>query len=171
VERLVLRAAGRAQVATGAAVVVHTGRAEEAPLSHVRELEAVGVDPARVALAHIDRRLRRGPALLELARSGASLAYDCFGLEPWLSPETEGMPMPCDLERIDDIVWLADAGFIDQLLIAQDIAMKHRLARYGGHGYDHLLRNVAPLLAQRGLGPQGVERMLVDNPRRLLTLG
>lgn len=169
-ELKVLRAAGRAQRSTGLSLIVHPGRHERALVDHVRVLEAEGVDPQRVVMAHVDRRLRRGAGLLELARVGCFISFDCFGLEPWNSPEMASMPQPCDLERVDDILWLADAGFLDQLLIAQDVAMKHRLACYGGHGYDHLLRNVAPLLASRGLGDDGVRRLLIENPRRMLAI-
>jgi phosphotriesterase-related protein len=170
IEERVLRAAGRAQRETGVSIIVHTGRDAGAPLNHWRFLEHLGVPPDRVVLGHLERRLTPGPKLRELASTGCFLALDCFGLEPWLAPETANMPMPCDLERIDMLLWLADAGFLSQVTIAQDIAMKHRLARYGGHGYDHIIRNIAPLLSARGLGEAGVEQILVETPRRILTI-
>ena len=37
---------------------------------------------------------------------------------------------------------LIDYGFVDKLLVSQDVCFKIRLKKYGGQGYDHLLRNI-----------------------------
>ena len=42
--------------------------------------------------------------------------------------------------------------------VAQDIAMKHRLARYGGHGYGHILRWVREVFVHVGIDAATVER-------------
>ncbi len=56
-----------------------------------------------------------------------------------------------------------DAGMGDRVLIAQDICQKHRLTAYGGHGYDHLLRDIPIML--EAAGRTGVaDRLLIDNP-------
>ena len=52
---------------------------------------------------------------------------------------------------------------VDRLLLAQDICQKHRLTAYGGHGYDHLLRDIPVMLAAGGR-PEVAEQLLVANP-------
>jgi phosphotriesterase-related protein len=49
------------------------------------------------------------------------------------------------------------------VLIAQDICQKHRLTAYGGHGYDHLLRDIPIML--EAAGRTGVaDQLLIANP-------
>ncbi len=42
------------------------------------------------------------------------------------------------------------------------------LHRYGGWGYDHVIRNVPPMLEEAGVSRTTVNRFLVDNPRRFM---
>lgn len=163
-EQRVLHASALAHAATGAAVVVHTGRHASAGLDHVERLGRLGVAPERVVISHVDRRIDVLADALQLARTGCYLAFDCFGLEPWIAPAARGMPMPCDLERAVLLRGLCEAGFSSQLLVAQDIAMKHRLCHYGGHGYSHLLRWGLPLLQHVGLTEEECARFVIDNP-------
>ena len=46
--------------------------------------------------------------------------------------------------------------------------MKHRLRCYGGHGYDHILRNVVPVMRVKGMSDEQIRTLLVENPQRLL---
>jgi phosphotriesterase-related protein len=150
--------------------MIHPGRHPRAPREHLREAERSGADPTRTVIAHVDRRIADTTVLGELARSGCYLEFDCFGLEPWLEAETSACPMPCDLERVELIEWLMDGGFTEQLLVAQDICMKHRLAAYGGHGFDHVIRTIVPILRGRGASQSEVDAILVHNPQRMLGL-
>lgn len=168
-ERKVLQAAARVQKQTGYALLIHPGRDVTAPVEHMRDAERAGADPSRTIMSHVDRRIADVGALGELARTGCYIEFDCFGLEPWLVPETSGCPMPCDLERIELILWLLSAGFGDRIVVAQDVAMKHRLAAYGGHGYDHVIRSIVPILLARGASDAEVAAILIDNPRRVLS--
>ena len=34
--------------------------------------------------------------------------------------------------------------------MAHDIATSHRLTKYGGHGYAHILENVMPIMRRKG---------------------
>jgi predicted metal-dependent phosphotriesterase family hydrolase len=45
-----------------------------------------------------------------------------------------------------------------------------QLCRYGGWGYEHLVKNVPELMRGYGLGEGELAQMLVANPRRLLEL-
>ncbi len=169
-EARVLDAAAMAQRRTGVALMVHVGRDRRSPFEILARLEACGTDLSRVVLAHLDRTVPDVAGLTELAASGAWLALDNFGLEPSRYPfPVKGIDTLSDAQRLDLVASCLDAGLGGQLLLSQDICTKHRLARYGGHGYDHMLTNLQPWMLQRGLAMDDISRLLVGNPARLLT--
>jgi phosphotriesterase-related protein len=53
--------------------------------------------------------------------------------------------------------------------MAHDICFKVRLVRYGGHGWAHILRRIAPRLRQKGLGDKDVWMLIAENPSRAVT--
>jgi phosphotriesterase-related protein len=167
-ERRVLRAAGVAQKVTGAPLMVHPGRDPAAPDDILRELTDVGADLARTTICHLERTVRGPDQLVDLARRGIWLSLDCFGLETAFYPLNPAVAMPNDGGRLALAEAVIAAGFGDRLLLAQDICQKHRLAAFGGHGYDHLLRDVVPMLVARGHSPVDVDHLVRDNPARFL---
>jgi phosphotriesterase-related protein len=44
------------------------------------------------------------------------------------------------------------------------------LRTYGGYGYDHILRDIVPALRRGGVSDGDIQTILVDNPRRVLTV-
>jgi phosphotriesterase-related protein len=169
-EENVLRAAAVAALETGSAIVVHPGRSRQSLLAHVELLTGLGVPAPRIAVAHVDRRLASHADRRALAETGCFLAFDCFGLEPWLDDHVFDMPMPCDIDRVDAIAALCSDGFGHQILLGQDIAMKHRLLAYGGHGYGHLFRTVATVFRRAGFAPDDLHDLLVTNPAAFFPL-
>eukprot|EP01045_Picozoa_sp_COSAG04_P000658 COSAG04_NODE_17_length_40288_cov_9.152728_14_plen_77_part_00 len=75
-----LQGAAAAQRATGAAISVHPGRDETAPMEILRVLQAAGADLSRVVMCHIDRTVFLESTLQELAATGCYLEYDLFGM-------------------------------------------------------------------------------------------
>ena len=78
--------------------------------------------------------------------------------------------MPNDAERLRAIRDVVARGHLTQILLSHDICYRSRLVRWGGHGYGHIFANVVPLMRRRGFSEAEVQAILVDNPRRLLTL-
>jgi phosphotriesterase-related protein len=167
-ERRVLRAAGIAQRTTGAPLMVHPGRDAAAPDEIIAELDSVGADLGATTICHLERTVDGPDQLVALARRGIWLSLDCFGLETAFYPLNPAVAMPNDGGRLALAEAVIAAGFADRLLLAQDICQKHRLAAFGGHGYDHLLRDIAPMLVARGHAPAAVEALVTDNPARFL---
>lgn len=60
--------------------------------------------------------------------------------------------------------WLAYAR---QILIANDICLKCTLHHFGGWGYDHILRNIVPMMLDAGIDQATIGILLEGNPRRL----
>jgi phosphotriesterase-related protein len=157
-EARLLRAAARAQAETSAPITTHTTAGTMA-LEQARALIDAGADPARVCIGHVDRRLVWKDHLA-LARTGVTLGYDCASKD-WYEP---------DARRVEFVLRLFDAGFGDRLCLSGDLARRSSLVSWGGGpGYVHILWRLVPWLRREGLADSDVRRLLVDNPRRLLT--
>lgn len=168
-ERKVLRASGRAQRITGAALTIHPGRHPEAPAEIVEVLRGAGADLSRTVMCHIDRTLDKEDLILELAQNGCVLEYDLFGSENSYYPWTIPVDMPNDARRLRWLQLLISEGFGDQIVISHDICFKHQLTRHGGHGYAHIPANVVPLMRSKGFDEESIHTILVKTPARLLT--
>lgn len=169
-ERKVLRAAAKAQQQTGAPMTVHPARNpvpdSEGTFEIVDILGEAGADLSRTIMCHIDRTLRKAEERRRLAETGCYLEYDIFGWEGYHVMAT--VDLPNDNHRVNEIVQLIEEGYLDRVLISQDIGWKSRLRSYGGHGYGHILNNVVPLMRHKGMSGEEIDTILVENPRRLL---
>ena len=50
------------------------------------------------------------------------------------------------------------------------IGFKMDLRSYGGNGYSHILTWVVPMLKREGVGRDAINKMLVENPKRILSV-
>jgi phosphotriesterase-related protein len=163
-ERKSLRAAGRAQKLTGAALHVHPGRNQRAPVEIVDILEDVGADLSRTIFDHVERTYRDLHQTIELAETGCCIEYDLFGREGYYPINLD---LPNDSQRINELMRLIDEGYLDQLLISHDIWTKTQCCTYGGWGYAHILNNVVPVMIAKGMTRKQIRTIMVDNPRRM----
>ncbi len=170
--RKVLRAAVRAQDETGAPILVHPGANPSSPFEVIDLMAKAGVDPERVIMGHVDDRITDLGALKGLAETGCYIEYDGFGTEDTainLSITSRTYNPPSDDQRLDRIEFLVAEGYLDKIVIAQDVSNKYQYRRYGGKGYAHILNNIVPRLRRRGFSETQVQAILVDNPRDVLT--
>jgi phosphotriesterase-related protein len=77
--------------------------------------------------------------------------------------------MPSDAQRLDVIADLLSQGLADRILISHDICTRHRLVRYGGHGYGRIPAHIVPRMRERGWSEADIDQIVVANPARLLT--
>ena len=166
-ERKSLLAAAIAQRETGAAILIHPGRHPYAPAEILEILSGGGADISRVIMGHLDRTIFELEGLLSVAASGCYLEWDLFGNESSYYPLAE-LDMPSDAQRLDLIKQIVDAGYGDRVVIAHDICTNHRLVRYGGHGYGHILENIVPKMRRKGYADDAVEAIIVGNPANIL---
>ena len=168
VERRILVAAARVADTTGLAVNIHTHPPEQAvTMDILRTLSGAGLDLRRVYLSHLDEieDIRYLSAVLE---TGATLGFDSFGQDIYFTATWKAKN---DMERLQMLARLIDAGYENQLVVGQDVCMKCMLKRFGGMGYDHVIRRVMPRLRDSHGVPEAViDKLLVGNPRRLLTI-
>lgn len=166
-ERKSLRAAARAQIITGAPLLIHPGRNPQAPLEIMEIVRESGGDPSRTIMSHVDRTIFDNDTLDKLAETGCFIEFDLFGSETTFYPFSP-IDMPNDGKRLDYFLHLRERGRLGQALMAQDICNKHRLTRYGGHGYAHILENVMPIMRRKGFTIDEIDQILVGNPARAL---
>ena len=168
VERKVLEAAAIAQQETGCAIAAHSAPDDESPFEVLGVLAEAGADLTRVVQSHLDDRFRTDIGKYRrVAEMGANLGLDTFGRELYYRGRRRQLPP--DEVRVAAIIGLLDAGLIDHVFPAQDICFKHELGTYGGHGYDHFIRQIVPRLRQGGVSADEIDRMLRLNPARVLS--
>jgi len=163
-EQRALRAAARAQRDTGSALCVH-GISDEA----IRILQEEQADLTRVVACHQDGASpERAKPMADL---GIYIEYDCFGHEFYCDNGAYDTDWPwyfaSDTTRVEGLVRLVEAGFVERLLLSHDICVKMQLRRYGAYGYAHLLENIVPMLVRAGVTRAQIEMMTVHNPARL----
>jgi len=168
-EKRSLIAAAAAQSQTGAPLIIHPGRNELSPMEIVCILQEAGADINKTVISHIDRTVFGRAKLLELAATGVYLEYDLFGIELSYYPPNPAVDMMSDAQRIQNIKFLVSEGYEDKVVIAHDVHTRHRLVKYGGHGYAHIQVNAVPKMLLRGISQEVVDKIQISNPRTWLT--
>lgn len=131
-------------------------------------LEEEGASPDKVIIGHCDRPHHKLDDLIAIVAKGAYIELDTWGLETYNEMLLE--PRFSDTQRVNLLRQLIDRGCGDRLLLGQDMYTKVQRSKYGGHGYGHLLSRAVPLMERSRITADQIERMLVQNPRRVLQL-
>ena len=174
-EERLLKASALAYKETGVPITIHTtfncfeGR-------RIVEILECRSPPEAIIMGHMDENMvvvDPEPRflwnyLLDIAQTGVWIQFDTFGSE-WYY-DIGGIQEPRDTERVAGIVKLIKEGFENQLLLSLDIWTKQCLSEYGGWGYDHLIRSVVPMMKNAGISEELIQKMLVDNPARALSI-
>lgn len=104
------------------------------------------------------------PYQISLARRGAFVGLDRFGLDMMLSDDL----------RMKNLMEMVEAGYRDHILISQD-AVVCLLGRAGPEmeklqpnwTITHIFERILPKLRERGLSDDDIDKILIDNPQRL----
>jgi predicted metal-dependent phosphotriesterase family hydrolase len=163
VEERVFRAVARASRRTGLAISTHAAQSGVGA-AQLTILEEEGADPGRIVIGHSDSY----PHLdhyLDLIGRGASIEFDFLGMsfEP-TEKHGEGRTVELLLE-------LLHRGHGDRILLSQDVCHNSQLRRYEGNGYTYLQTTFLPRLRGAGVSDAEIDRMTIENPRRILTIG
>ena len=132
-------------------------------------LSGGGAEPSRVIMGHLDRTVFEFDALVSIAEMGCYLEWDLFGNEGSYYPQAD-IDLPNDARRLEFIRDIADAGYAGKVVIGQDIFTKHRLVKYGGHGYGHVFENIVPTVRRKGFSEDEIRAITEENPARILAL-
>ena len=168
-ERKVLRACAVAQRRTGAAINVHPSISDEIVIENIEILKDAGADLTRIAISHVDGFEFSLPTLRKILEAGCYVEYDGFGHSLYhFVYMGRVVNEQSDIQRIDSIMQLIDEGYINQIVIGQDMFFKCSLVAYGGYGYAHILDNLLPFMRVKGMTDQQIHTLLIENPKRLL---
>jgi phosphotriesterase-related protein len=155
-EERVFRAAALAHQKTGVAITTHTTRWGSLALEQIAMLKEFGADLSKVIIGHLgDRRGVRH--LLPIAQHGVYLEIDNIG---YLDYQPEWV-------RADNVAALVKEGYVDRVLLSQDIFSLRHLKYHGGRGHGYLLETFVPMLRERGIKDEEINKMLVVNPARV----
>jgi phosphotriesterase-related protein len=167
VER-VMRAVARANRETGTPITVHTAPLQQTGIDVQRVLGEEGVDLEHVVIGHCGDSADVD-YLTRIADKGSILGMDRFGVEFAITME----------QRVATIAEMVRRGYAGQLTLSHDcccwsdffpdIADYH--TAMPNHNYLHIHNDVIPALLAAGVSQRDLDRMFVDNPRRLFARG
>jgi phosphotriesterase-related protein len=174
-ERKVIKAVAGAQRKIGCAINTHTQPMDYSFTNPGIELldllEEAGADPGKVVIGHAFVHPTLGQ-LKDLCKRGTNLQIDHIGI-PWQNESAEQL----DELIATAVVELTNLGYIDRLLFSYDRFFSHARGPvseeepeqlnelvYWGYLHDEF----APRLEKKGFGKAELQKVLVDNPRRLL---
>jgi phosphotriesterase-related protein len=171
-EEKVLRAAARAQQATGVSLTVHPNFLGDHWDTYLDILEKEGANLSKCYMSHLGFYTNVDVPKRILKRGVGFVSYDHFGHEELFeSSMGPGRGFSTDKEEVRVVRELLDAGYADHVLLCAEVAMKTCYKAYGGWGYSHVYENIIPWLKSLGATDAEVQRMMVENPRRLHTVG
>jgi len=164
IELKLLRAQSRAQAATNVPLTIHTygwGK----PCNKIIDIAAEeGANLKMVILDHMNPSGHDLKYQVSLLERGVFLEYDMIGMDYYYPGEGQS---PSDEENAKAIKGLIDAGYINQILLSQDVFLKMMLTKYGGNGYGYILKHFVPRLKRLGVNDQQIYTLLVKNPQRV----
>ena len=157
-----IRAAARASVATGAAISFHSPPLKDEKQAVLDIVEEEGADLSRVILGHSCHMADDLPYMLRLLERGVCIQFDTLGV-------VKTTEIGRDHIVATAIPKMIEAGFADRILLSQDVCWKIHLKKYGGAGYTYIQETFLPYLETLGVAASDIRRIMVENPRRLLT--
>lgn len=175
-ERKVLLGAAKAHRKTGAPIFVHLhpwdtwGRnGKEVVSTFAKER----VDMDKLVLCHGDTWIDM-QSIRDVLSTGVLVGFDNFGKEHYIIPADRtvscGGLWSMDREKVKALKVLIDEGFERQILVSGDVCKKTDIHHYGGRGYDHILRNIVPMMIEEGIDKGNIDLFLKENPKKLLDI-
>ena len=161
-EKKVNRAVGRMQALTNLPIISHTANGAYC-VEQLDLFEAGGAKPPHILMGHIGGMGGATTASMDqiktICNRGAFVGFDRVGGRP----EADEVLVP--LIRI-----VIEAGFIDHIILSSDGGGSPAMLKSkGGPGWSRAFTVMVPKLRQAGVEEAALRKIMVDNPRRLLT--
>jgi phosphotriesterase-related protein len=163
---IILRAAARAQKATGVPISTHTWAPERVGEQQVRIFEDEGVDLNRVYVGHSNDTTDT-EYLIGLLEKGVWIGLDRY-------PGRQTEHTPDWIGRTETAKKLIDAGYGHRIMLGHDWSvtlsiaskeMQEQRLKYNPDSYLFITRNVVPKLKELGATEEDIQNIFVNNPR------
>lgn len=163
-EHVVIKAAARAQQATGAPIITHTEAGTGGP-EQARALLDAGADPSKTVVGHMCGNAKDLDYQLEVLSYGVGIGYDRTGGNRLFNDIT-------DDDRMDTVATLAERGYANRVFWSHD-----SIATWLGRSWDgfrslpgaenwkitRIGDYIVPGLLARGLTDADIEQLFVGN--------
>ena len=137
-----------------------------------------GGDLSRTVFGHSDLIADDLDQLSRLLERGIYIEFDITGRVD--VPLSWGNPNPdspwldyteASLNALiaDTVCKLIELGYIERIILSQDVCQKKQLKSHGGTGYSFLLEHFLPNLKKLGVSDKQINTIMVENPKRILT--
>lgn len=155
-EKKVFDAATIAAKETGMPIYTHTTLGTYAP-EQAAYFKAEGLPLDRIVLGHIDLSgdldyIRR------VLDTGICIGFDTVGKNNYFP----------DAKRVEYLMALEKEGYMDQIVLSEDLTRKSHLKHKGGIGYCYLFETFLPMLKEAGFQQESLDKLLIHNPARIL---
>jgi len=157
IDAKLVRAAAKTHLQTGLTIASHTGNGVAA-LEELEILKEEGVHPGAFIWVHAQTE-GDGQFHRKAAQQGSWVEFD-------------GISESSTDKHLQLVKGMIEQGFSDRLLISQDAGWYHVGEPKGGtfRPYTLVFEKFIPLLRRSGVTPEQIRSLLIDNPRKALTL-
>lgn len=175
-EERLIRAAGRAQKRLGVCINTHTDPMDylvtNPGIEQLDLIEEEGGDPSKVIIGHAFVGPKSVEQIAEICKRGANVQVDHIGIA-WRHDSSEEL----DEKMAVMMCELADRGYLSQMTITYDrwffnprgpATEQNPQLLNTKVPLDYLFTTFAPRLEKKGFRMADLEKILVDNPRRIL---
>jgi len=159
----VLRAVARTHRRTGVPISTHTHAPTRRGLEQQAIFEEEGIDLSRVVIGH-SGDTEDTDYLEALLKRGSYLGMDRFGIDIYLTTE----------KRVAVIAKLCERGYAGQMVLSHDASClldwypaEAVRATVPNWHFLHISRDVIPALRNAGVTEEQIQKMTVENPRRI----
>lgn len=166
-DRNSLAAAAIAQKETGASILIHQPGIEHKADDIFQIITDHGGDLNRIVMCHCDPLFPDHDYIDYIAKCGAYISFDYFGLEIMLG---KTFWLPTDKERIFAILDQINRGNLSRILVSHDTVYKSMLRQFGGFGYAHLPKDIVPIMLANGYSQDWIDQITIKNPREIFSL-
>lgn len=160
-----LRASAQAQAQTGAPLMIHLNGWEREGEKVLDIIEEEGGELTKTILCHMNPSWMDLDYQRRLGERGAYLEYDMMGMTYEYPPNKL---CPDDSVTVGAIKQLVDDGFLERILMSQDVFLKSQFRRYGGVGFTHIFTTLRTQYERLGIGESELTTIFKQNPQRVL---
>ena len=157
IDAKLVRGAAKTHLQTGLTIASHTGDGVAA-LEELEVLKQAGVHPGAFIWVH--------------AQSEGNVKHHLNAAEQGAWVEFDGISEASAEKHLQLVKGMLDQGFSNRVLISQDSGWYHVGEPKGGNyrSYTFAFANFVPLMRRAGISTEHVRALLIDNPRKALTL-